>query len=256
MYSVLIADDNVNWLEILSSALNNEADFTVVSSARNGIVALEMIQKHCPDIIILDVIMPEIDGTYIVNYIRENMLSYKPVIYILSGIGSDKMVNMINDLDVDFYSMKPISIPVFIENLNKILRIKSKQEPATPLPPVDTYDQFLAKTLDELGLPAHLKSTKYIFQALQFYQENPDSFNMLTKILYPYIAKKNHTSAAAVEKNIRSGITRMLVENTGAYRKIFRIYLNKNITNGIFLNVISAYLDSVYEKYDDQVLRG
>lgn len=250
MYTVLVADDNVGWLDSLAAALNNEKSFEVVGSARNGKDALDIIQTLQPDIVILDIIMPEFDGAYIVNFIRQNMPEYQPVIYMLSGIGSDTIITILNELDVDFFSMKPISLSLIIKNLEKIISHKGKNQPAPTRQNNPSYDQLVQKVLADIGLPPNLMCTKYTANALHYYRENPESFNMLTKILYPYIAEQGGSTAGSVEKNIRFGIKRMKSENTALYQKVFRYYMNKKITNSIYLNVLSAYLDSIYEKSD------
>lgn len=248
MYSVLVADDNAVWLEALEEGLNHEEEFAVVASANNGKIALELIETLRPDVMILDIIMPECDGVFIVNYIRQHMAGYQPIIYMLSGIGSDAVITILNQLDIDFYSMKPLSLQLIIENLKKILQHRTKNLPASSRHAAFSRDQLIQDFLTDLGLPPHLLCTKYIFQALEYYREDPESFGMLTKSLYPYIAKRNQNTSGAVEKNIRFAIKHIQAENTALYRQVFRFYQNKKITNSIFLNVISAYADSLLEK--------
>lgn len=249
MHTVLVADDNISWLETLVDGMNADPDFTVVGSATNGITALELIQQFLPDIIVLDIIMPECDGVHIVNHIRQNMSDYHPIIYMLSGIASDTVLTILNELDIDFYSMKPISLNITLENLKHILTYKNKSA-YTNLLPKETLsrEKIIRETLIELGLPPHLMCTKYIIQALEYYQQNPDSFTMLTKILYPYIAQCNNNTPGAVEKNIRSGIQYMQKEKTPRYQEIFQFYTNKRITNSVFLTVMSTYIHHIFEK--------
>lgn len=248
MYTVLVADDNTTWLQALTKGLNAEEEFEVVASAGNGKTALELIEKLCPDIIILDIIMPECDGVHIVNYIRTNMKQYNPIIYMLSGIGSDTVITILNELDIDFYNMKPISLQLTIQNLKKILLHKGKKTTDSKNYEALTREQLMHNILTDLGLSPHLLCTKYIFDALNYYNQNPESFTMLTKILYPHIADKNNSTAGAVEKNIRFGIKRMESWNTVIYREIFSFYINKKITNSVFLNIISAYIEAVFNK--------
>lgn len=248
MYTVLVADDNTNWLMTLSEALNKEEEFEVVGSAKSGKTALELIERFHPDIVILDIIMPEFDGPYIVNHIRNLMAGYCPIIYMLSGIASDTVVTMLNEMDIDFFSMKPISLKLICENLKKILVQKSGKAASAIKEPPLTRTQIIQRTLKDLGLSQNLVCTKYISLALQYYSENPESFNMLTKILYPYLADANQSTPGAVEKNIRFAIKRVKKENTPLYQKIFRYYGNKKVTNSTFLHVCVAYVDSIFEE--------
>lgn len=248
MHTVLVADDNTAWLEALSMGIDNEPDFKVVANTTNGKTTLELIENLRPDIMILDIIMPECDGVYIVNYVRQNMPDYSPIIYMLSGIGSDAVITILNELDIDFYSMKPITLQMTIANLKQIVMYKNRKiTPAIPQKTL-TRDQVIQMVLGELGLQVNLMSTKYIFQAVQYYETNPESFEMLTKILYPHIAKINNNTPGAVEKNIRTCIKKVSEENTELFSKIFKYYSNKKITNSIFLNSICSYVDNIYEK--------
>lgn len=242
VYTVLVADDNPGWLEALSQGLGREKEFEVVGCAYNGREALEMIERLHPDILILDIIMPECDGVYIVNYIRRNIPGYNPIIYMLSGIGSDTVITILNELDIDFYSMKPISLKLTIENLKKILAHKT----SVPVLGI-SRDRIIKEALVAMGIPPNLTCNKHIYDALRYFPENPESFGMLTKILYPHIAELNDSTPSAVEKNIRFGIKRMCSESTNLYRSVFRNYLGKKITNGIFLTVLCAHIDEVFE---------
>lgn len=248
MHTVLVADDNTAWLEALTVGIENEPDFKVVGNATNGQTTLKLIETLKPDIMILDIIMPECDGVYIVNYVRQNIPNYNPIIYMLSGIGSDAVITILNELDIDFYSMKPITLQMTIANLKQIVMYKNRNIAAAPAFQSLTRDQVIHMVLDELGLQVNLMCTKYIFQAVQYYETNPESFEMLTKILYPYIAQINNNTPGAVEKNIRTCIKKVREENTELFSKIFKYYSNKKITNSIFLNSICSYVDNIYEK--------
>ncbi len=87
MYSVLIADDNKDWIDILDAKISQDPSFNIIAKAYDGKEAIKVVEAERPEIVILDIIMPEFDGAYIVNHIRSEMRGYDPVIYIISGIG-------------------------------------------------------------------------------------------------------------------------------------------------------------------------
>lgn len=248
MYTVLVADDNTSWLESLSDALNQDGAFEVVALASNGTSALKFAESLRPDIMILDIIMPECDGVYIVNYIRKHMPDYHPVIYMLSGIGSNTIITILNELDIDFYSMKPIPLSLILENVKRIISSRGKSTPSGSSPVPTSSEHSINNFILQLGLPLHLACSKYLAQALQYYKEDPECFCMLTKVLYPHIARLNKSSTSAIERSFRFAIKRMQTENTDLYREIFRFHLSKKITNSVFLNSLATYLDTVTEK--------
>lgn len=247
MYRVLLADDNKQWLAALEAGINQQSDFQVVAASNNGKAALTCIEQLRPDVLILDIIMPEYDGVYILNHIRNEMVGYHPIVYILSGTGSETIISLLNDLSIDFYSLKPVDIEVVIKNLYIILHKRSGIAAKQAQPMFSTSEQVVYDILSKLGMPMHLVCTQDLAMVLAYYLKEPDSFSMLTKVLYPQIAKNHHTTAGAVEKSIRSCVKRMEKANTALYNKLFPVFAHKKITNRNFLMTIAAYLTEQLE---------
>lgn len=245
MYSVLIADDNKNWIEILEKGINNMPEFRVEAKANDGKTAIEMIEKQRPDIIILDIIMPEFDGIYIVNHVRSKMKDYSPIIYILSGIGTDTIIKMLSSMDIDYYSMKPVTLETILGNLkNVVIRPEGGGEGADAQSGGSGRD-IIKETVIHLGLLQHLKSTKLTIDVLKLYLESPDDLRMLTKTIYPAIAKKYGLKASAIEKNLRYAVSQMQKNQTELYKQLFSYPGCGKITNGEFLSVVA---ESIREK--------
>lgn len=245
MQSVLIADDNKSWLEILESRINQEPEFEVVATALDGKEAIEMIEKKRPEVIILDIIMPEFDGAHIVNHVRTQMNDYNPVIYILSGIGTDTIIKVLNDLEIDFYSMKPVSIEIVIHYLKTIIAKKRHENFVIMMPDEPVLQSTVTNVRDfvyRLGMPRHLLSTDCIIDTLIYYIDNPNCLRLLTKILYPKIAKARGVSASSVEKNIRNAILQMQKNNSELYQRVFSYSGNNSITNGEFLSTVVDFM--------------
>jgi two-component system response regulator (stage 0 sporulation protein A) len=248
MHTIIICDDNANSLEGLSLTIEKEPQFKIVAQAYDGKTAISLIERHRPDIIILDIVMPEYDGVYIVNYIRKSMKKYVPIIYILSGLGTDSIIRAFNELGVDFYSMKPVSMSVVVRNLDALVRQRENEEINTARVPVEDgmKDDFLEdavkNTLLHLGIMPHRISSKCITDALLLYICNAGSNPMLTKDIYPEIAKKYGLSNSSVEKNIRDTIAQIQKKKTEMYSEIFFYSTNLHITNGEFLSVMSDYI--------------
>ncbi len=242
MLSVLLADDNRPWVEALRIAIDRNVDFEVIAIAYDGREALEKIINLKPDIVILDIIMPEFDGAYIVNYIRKHMDNYMPIVYILSGIGTDTVIKILNDLDIDFYSMKPITVETVMDSLHKIISRQNDGNPVFNEAPLREPLEIIKDVLLKLGMPPNKLSTFCILDALQYYYENPDCIRLLTKVLYPKIARERELSPASVEKNIRDAIAKMQKKSTSLYLKIFAYAEGQRVTNGEFLSVVIDYI--------------
>ena len=251
MYTTLICDDNVNWLEILNLAIKKDPKFKVVAQAYDGEQALELIKEFHPDIIILDIVMPEYDGVYIVNHVRKNMKGYNPIIYILSGLGTDLIIKTLNRLDIDFYNIKPVSVSVIMDNLNILIKQLNSEEVITGESKEEEKENVKKEMLEDVtknlllrfGIKPHRISSKCVIDALVTYTQNPESFSVLTKVLYPRIAEKYGLNNSSVEKNIRNSITQMQENQTEIFKDVFSYSTKKRITNGEFISVMSDYIN-------------
>ncbi len=243
MKTILLADDNRKWLDVLEMGLSREPGFDVVAKTYDGKETIERIEALRPDIIILDIIMPEFDGVYIVNHIRQSIPDYRPVIYILSGIGTDTIIKIINDLEVAFYSMKPVTIETVTARLKTITGnpAESAERRSAVASPVSRQDR-IKSLLSALGFPPHLFSTKCMQAAVCTYVNDTNSQTMLTKALYPDVAAQLGVSASSIEKNLRASIAQMQRANTPLYQTLFPHARHKKVSNGEFLAIASEHL--------------
>jgi len=253
MYTILICDDNIYWLEVLSLAIDKDPKFKIAAQAYDGKITLDLIEKFRPDIIILDIVMPVYDGVYIVNHIRKNMKEYVPIIYILSALGTGSIVKTLNELDIDFYSMKPVSVNVIMCNLNTLIKQRGNAEifsavdgeSAKEAVRQELLEYTVKNVLLKLGAMPHRTSSKCVTDALVLYTHKPESFSTLTKALYPQIGSKYGLSNSSVEKNIRSAISQIQRNKTEMYSEIFSYSTKERITNGEFISVMSDYISKI-----------
>ena len=117
MTRVLIIDDDINMTGVLEVALR-EAGYDVVST-NSGTRGVEMIQSHDPDVVILDLIMPGMDGWATCLAIRE--ISQTPIL-ILSVINKPELVARALDEGADDYLVKPVPLAVLTAHLKTLVR--------------------------------------------------------------------------------------------------------------------------------------
>lgn len=239
MYTIMIADDNTDWLDIVCQAVSQDPAFEIVASATDGVQAIEQIDKHRPDIIVLDIIMPKADGIFIVNHIRA-MRDYSPMIYMLTGIGTDSIIKILNELGIAFYSMKPISVELILRNLHKLIdvQVASKRQDR------DASEEKILSTLYKLGLPPSSRNTHYIKFAIMLYLEKLDDPYALTKVIYPQIAKKYSVTPASVERSMRYSISKLQDCKTELYKQIFELSSSYSNTNREFFAFVAEYISN------------
>jgi len=126
-YHVLIVDDEPDMVEFLS--FNFEKEGFIVKSAVNGIDAVEVAMEFRPIIIIMDVMMPKMDGIEACQIIRQNTASYDPIIVMLTARGEDYSQIAGFDAGADDYIIKPISPKVLVARMKALMRRNHMMEP-------------------------------------------------------------------------------------------------------------------------------
>ncbi len=89
--TILIADDNQEFSHTLSSYINNQEDMEVIAVAKDGNEAINMVSNTMPDVVILDVIMPHLDGLGVLEKISKMNVENTPICIMLSAVGQDKI---------------------------------------------------------------------------------------------------------------------------------------------------------------------
>lgn len=223
--NVVIVDDNPMILNTLDEVISSEAGLSVIGRADNGKDAIDMIKDTQPDVVLLDLVMPQMDGITVVENIKKKTSMLKnPAFIILSAVGGEQMTEEAFQAGANYFLMKPFDKDILV---NKIRRIGKR--PVRPVPgkvleaPLkaaipeeaamnreeymkEHLETDITKMLHELGIPAHIKGYQYLRDAISMVVRDREMMEAVTKILYPEIAKKNYTSSSRVERAIRHAI--------------------------------------------------
>lgn len=216
---VLIADDNQEFANTLASYLRKENDMEVVGMARDGLEAITMIESKEPDIAILDVIMPHLDGIGVLEKVNELKGTKKPICIMLSAVGQDKITQRAVSLGAEYYMVKPFDIELLIKrikelknykpskNMNYVSReIKTQYITVENEKDEENLEALVTNLIHEVGVPAHIKGYQYLREAIMMVVKDIDVINQITKSLYPQIAQKFSTTPSRVERAIRHAI--------------------------------------------------
>ena len=218
--TVLIADDNQEFSKTLATYLGNEKDMEVVAIAKDGIEAVEKIRELLPDVAILDVIMPHLDGLGVLEKINNSNIEKTPICIMLSAVGQDKITQKSIALGADYYVVKPFDIELLIKRIREIKNFKPMpnnnfvaRENARPYIEInnkkkgqENLEALVTNMIHEVGVPAHIKGYQYLREAIMMVVKDIDVINQITKSLYPQIAQKFETTPSRVERAIRHAI--------------------------------------------------
>ena len=217
--SVLIADDNKDFCDILSEYLGKQDDLDIVGVAKDGLEAIEFVSKILPDVLVLDIIMPHLDGLGVLEKLTTMNLEKFPKVIVLSAVGQDKITQRAIALGADYYVVKPFDFEIFIKRIRQLMgntsttteRRKEYRDllvntPSNIKEKARSLEAEITNIIHEIGVPAHIKGYLYLREAISMVVENIEMLSAVTKELYPSIAKKFNTTPSRVERAIRHAI--------------------------------------------------
>jgi two-component system, response regulator, stage 0 sporulation protein A len=117
--SVMIADNSNEFTKLLDEYLSLKEDIKVAGVARDGTETLEMLSKVKPDVLLLDLIMPRIDGLEVLR--RINVNEKKPSVFILSALNSEDIKKQAYDAGADNYFVKPFNMEDLVSSIRKTI---------------------------------------------------------------------------------------------------------------------------------------
>jgi len=219
--TVLIADDNVDFAMTLKKYFEHKENMEVVAVAKDGNEAFEKIIQYKPDVALLDMIMPHLDGIGVLEKLNEVTLDKYPFCVMISAVGQDKITRQAISLGAQYYVVKPFDIEVLIKRIEELKNYQVPEkntnfivrEPKSNYIEIsnqenkeDNLEALVTNIIHEVGVPAHIKGYQYLREAIMMVVEDIDMINQITKQLYPEIAQKFKTTSSRVERAIRHAI--------------------------------------------------
>ncbi len=214
--NVAIADDNERMLRELGDIVRSDEELQVVGTAKDGEEAYEMIKKKEPDVVLLDIVMPKLDGLTVMDKVRndKNIRKY-PAFIVITAIGQERITEDAFSLGADYYIMKPFDNDVVLNRIKYVRNAEMRKN--HEIRKVNAYEKKqeleernlesdVTDIIHEIGVPAHIKGYQYLREAIIMSVRDMEMLNSITKILYPGIAKKYQTTPSRVERAIRHAI--------------------------------------------------
>lgn len=213
--NIAIADDNERMVQLLDRIVSSDEELEVVGKAGNGEDLMQIIKEKKPDVVLLDIIMPKLDGLTVMDRVNHEPNMKKPAFIVISAVSQEKMTEDAFDLGADYYILKPFDNDTVVNRIKRVRR--SRQRSVSGIKPagsLESQKQYMEQNLEtdvtniihEVGVPAHIKGYQYLRDAIIMSVSDMEMLNSITKILYPTIAKRHQTTPSRVERAIRHAI--------------------------------------------------
>ena len=212
---IFIAEDDAEWRETLCDYLDKKPNFEIIGTAEDGEEACKKLSELVPDVILLDICMPYLDGLEVLKRLRQLSIGKSsPAVIVTTAIGQSKLTQTAIHYGASYCMVKPIDLNALTDriiqfsgavNADSIIRpsVDSSVFDITLKPDTETE---VTKVMHDIGVPAHIKGYQYVRSAIMMVIEDEDLINAVTKQLYPAVAKKYGTTNSRVERAIRHGI--------------------------------------------------
>ena len=208
---ILIADSGPEFRIGLKSYLVKKG-YQVVGDCSDGYEALKLIEETRPDVVVLDILLPRLDGIEVMNEARNKLLSYSPVFIVVTGVSNPKMLTEATNAGAYFCIIKPCEYIALSNRIENALNDRDNPSSdalvfgAKEKDPEADLETQVTKVIHQIGVPAHIKGYQYLRSAIIMTMHNNDLINSITKQLYPGVAKQYGTTSSRVERAIRHAI--------------------------------------------------
>ena len=166
--------------------------------AKDGKAVLKAVEDIKPTMVVLDIFLANMDAIAVKKECEK--LAYAPKLYFATGTtDSEKITGQLMSAGFDYYFIKPYSADYLLYRTEELLQTSYSQ-------PVYDLEYEVSEILHTMGVPAHIKGYSLLRQAIIMVINEPEVITLVTKRLYPELAKANQTTASRVERAIRHAI--------------------------------------------------
>lgn len=230
---LMIVDDNEEFLSECVAYFSGKEEYEVVATATNGEDALALIDQTTPDVLLLDLVMPKLDGYGVLEKISTTQKTI-----VMSALNAGNFVTKAINLGARYYMMKPFRMEQLDARIAECMK-----EGAASRVRNKSMEEKITNIFITVGIPAHIKGYQFLREAIKMAIDNPDVINSITKKLYPEVARRFDTSPSKVERAIRHAIevawNRGKIENINSLFGV-RVYShNEKPTNGEFIALVA-----------------
>nr|MDD6335322.1 sporulation transcription factor Spo0A [bacterium] len=244
MTKILLVDSNYLFANDLQKELNLHENLDVCGIACDGKSALDAIRRDNPDMVVMDLVLPQMDGLTLLENLRSDSPDKTPTVIICSALSQDDIISRSLHLGAGHYMLKPLPAHTAARRICDVIApAQAQSSPVAAPAPMNSLDEEITTLFLTIGIPAHIKGYHFLREGVRLAVHDPSMMDHITKQLYPTIAIKFNTEPGKVERAIRHAIdvvwTRGRVENINQAFGI-RIFTNQTRpTNSEFIALIA-----------------
>lgn len=210
---VLIADNNLELCHTIEEFLNTQGDMEVAGLAHDGKEALEQMAELKPDVVVLDITMPNLDGMAVLERMDSLNLAPPPTVIVLTAMGREDIIQRFTDLGAKYFIIKPFDLELLAERIRQFSPgrgstvVRESRETYQPSERPQAVSLGVTQLLHEMGVPPNFKGYNYLRDGVLMVLREPQLLGgALTKRLYPELAHKYETTPGGVEAAIRNAV--------------------------------------------------
>ena len=247
---LLVADDNLELCDILKDFFEITPEITLCGAAHDGEEALFRIAQCQPDVVLLDLILPKIDGISVLERLSHAGLTKRPKIIVTSAIGQESFTSTALSLGADYYMIKPYDLEALRSRINLVAaHMRESAPPQEAVPKQGSRETMITRMVMSLGIPTNMLGYRYCISALQILlrENRPCS---IVKDVYANVAQEFSTTPACVEGAIRKAIRRVWEQNGSALHTLLTAdgdVASGPPSNGQVLTALSARIRIMWE---------
>ena len=232
---VLIAEDDPIQSDLLKDALELESDMACCGQACDGLEALAKLETEQPDVLLLDIVMPNMDGVDLLNELRENPPPKRPKVIAISAYGQEHIARAALAQGADWFLLKPYQLELLMRRIRTLAGEAPSQKKCT-------LEHIVSKAVIDLGVQTSAVGFLYLEQALLILLTHQGTC-LMSKDVYAEIAARNGTTGQCVEKALRKVIQQIFEVDSEALHALLKLGHKEDalhLSNGRFLTLMAA----------------
>lgn len=252
--SVLVVEDHAMQRKFFAERLGEHPQIRVVGEAADGVEALEMVIRQHPQVVVLDLILPRMDGYALIEQLQHIPDIPHPAIVAITSLDREDFIRRAIGMCVNYYMVKPVDPDLLAQ---RVLEAAGATPESTIRAVTRSNDEWVHRLLLQLSVPPNLVGHRCLRCAFAAVAQEPELLQSLSRRLYPRVAQSLGMTEKGVERAIRHAIGQAWLRGGDVrYRQLLGRYasiMGEKPTNGEFLAQVGDWMQRhMHEKSPDR----